>query len=194
MPDFAAYGTVPGLRGLAMSQEGRMSRGLDRRAVLTARLAGERPAVRPPWSLPEGRFRDACEPCERCIQACPEGIIVAGAGRYPEVDFTHGGCTFCGDCRPACPTGAIVAADIGDGSQPWSIKAVIDETCLATREVECRACEDHCEPSAIRFTPVLGGPAPPRIDGGQCTGCGFCVSVCPVNAITVMETPNLGES
>ena len=35
----------------------------------------------------------------------------------------------------------------------------------------------------LRFTPRQGGVPVPQLEEDRCTGCGNCVSVCPVSAI-----------
>ncbi|MEP3280313.1 MAG: 4Fe-4S dicluster domain-containing protein [Stappiaceae bacterium] len=60
------------------------------------------------------------------------------------------------------------------------------ENCLAFQGIACRSCEDSCSVRAIRFRPKLGGPEHPAIDAEICTACGECVSICPVNALTVV--------
>jgi ferredoxin-type protein NapF len=62
--------------------------------------------------------------------------------------------------------------------------ALIGETCLAQRGVACQSCRDVCPESAIAFPPRLGGVALPLLRDG-CTGCGECVPLCPVAAITL---------
>lgn len=151
----------------------------SRRRFLRGRPRAPAP-LRPPWALPEGEFTDRCSRCGDCLKACPTHILVPGEGGYPGVDFSRGECTFCGDCRTACPTGALAPGEI-----PWRLTLSVAESCLPRSGVECRSCEDACEPAAIRFRPRLGGPSLPDIDLERCTGCGACVSPCPVGAISL---------
>ncbi|RMH45050.1 MAG: ferredoxin-type protein NapF [Gammaproteobacteria bacterium] len=141
--------------------------------------------MRPPWSLPEAQFIEACHRCHACIEACPEGVIVSGDGGFPEVRFDRGGCTFCGMCAQACPSGAI---DRQKQATPWHLVASISQDCLAKTGVACESCRDVCDVRAIRFTPKLGGWPVPHVDTEACNGCGFCVSVCPVNAVAMTST------
>lgn len=140
------------------------------------------PAPRPPWALAEDLFVNACTRCAECVPACPTRIIVIVRG-YPEVDFKRGECTFCGACAAACRPGALQDSECQ--IWPWAIKAQVADTCLASRGVECRSCGERCAAAAIRFSPRLGGPPVPSIDGNACTGCGACVAPCPVSAISV---------
>lgn len=137
---------------------------------------------RPPWALAEEAFLAACTRCGECIAVCPTKILVKVRG-YPEVDFKRGECTFCGDCAAACKDGALPLA--GSTGVPWRIRAVIAESCLPRRGVECRSCGDYCAEEAIRFSPRLGGPPVAEVERDACTGCGACVAPCPVAAISL---------
>lgn len=106
-----------------------------------------------------------------------------GAGGYPEVDFTRGGCTFCAKCAQVCE------ADLfGDTeAQAWRHKVEVTENCLLARRIECRSCGDGCESRAIRFRPTLGGIASLELDLESCNGCGACLSLCPTSAIKILN-------
>ena len=73
-----------------------------------------------------------------------------------------------GRLRPADPPGLQIA-----------------DHCLSLTGVACRACEDVCAVRAIRFRPNLGGVDRPSIDAEACTGCGDCLSLCPVKALSL---------
>jgi len=75
------------------------------------------------------------------------------------------------------------------GSRSSSLKPVasISAHCLSIRGVTCRSCDDACGVRAIRFRPQLGGRSRPAIDPELCTGCGDCVPVCPVAALSIQE-------
>jgi ferredoxin-type protein NapF len=117
------------------------------------------------------------------MSACPEQIIVAGDGGFPTVDFGRGECTFCGDCVTSCKPLALARKT--DEQAPWAYKALIGQSCLPLKGVECRVCGDYCDTRAIRFTPRLGGSPLAEIDPEKCTGCGACIAPCPVNALTI---------
>lgn len=139
---------------------------------------------RPPWSVEESTFINLCRGCVQCgdcVAVCPENILISGRGRFPLVDFTLGGCSFCGKCAEGCPTGAINSAL----EQAWNYTAEISTGCLSSQGVECRSCGDVCATAAINFRPKLGGVAEPILDQAACTGCGECIGVCPVNALSV---------
>lgn len=151
-----------------------------RRAFLTGRSSRAELPFRPPWAVAENRFTDLCDRCVDCRTACPEEILIRGDGGFPEILFNAGECTFCGDCRTACPTGAL---NRDPEALPWRVDLELTAACLALRGVVCRVCGDLCQTRAIRFRLAVGGGALPQIDGSACTGCGACVSPCPVGAI-----------
>jgi len=66
--------------------------------------------------------------------------------------------------------------------------AVVAGGCLAVRGVTCVACADPCAPRALRVRPMLGGRGMPMIDVSTCTGCGDCLSVCPVGALSLQPS------
>jgi len=63
----------------------------------------------------------------------------------------------------------------------------ISEACLARAGVVCQACGDACPERAIRFALRRGGPPLPGVDEDRCTGCGACLPICPVGAISLSE-------
>jgi len=143
--------------------------------------------IRPPWALEEAHFAATCTRGGACVRACPERILVAGRGGFPEVDFAAGACSFCGDCARACPSGAIDAGRAAAGEPAWDVVAAIDEKCLALNGVACRTCGEACDAGAIRFRPVPGGVAQPEFDPERCDGCGACFAPCPGAAIEMVH-------
>ncbi|MBL4614468.1 MAG: ferredoxin-type protein NapF [Magnetovibrio sp.] len=155
--------------------------------------------IRPPWSRQETQFIDACTQCDKCLSACDEGIVIRGAGGYPEIDFQRGECTFCGDCAKVCTPGAIFFQKCDQdlpqqlppalpSALPWSLDAKISSACLSAKAITCRVCGDRCDARAIRFQLSVGGIADPIIDQTACTGCGACVAPCPVNAVVLIHS------
>ena len=149
-----------------------------RRAFLKGKF-DEEGVLRAPGALDMSRFVEACTRCGDCAAHCPQAIITADADGFPMVDISARGCTFCGVCSDVCDAGAILASD------SWSYRPTVADTCLSKQGVACRACEDHCDESAIRFRLMTGGRSAPLIDPENCTGCGACVAPCPSDAITV---------
>jgi ferredoxin-type protein NapF len=162
---------------------------LSRRNLLRGRWQQGEPAVRPPWIISESVFINGCTRCNACIDACETGVMVSGAGGYPELDFSRAECSFCGRCAQVCQ------AALFDKEQPvpWRYKADIGASCLTNRNVECRVCLESCEISAIKFKLKAGRVAQPLLNTEVCNGCGACVSSCPVKAISVGEQTLSGE-
>jgi ferredoxin-type protein NapF len=139
--------------------------------------------IRPPWAVDEARFVQGCSRCDKCIEVCPETIIVRGDGGFPVVQFGRGECTYCEKCLHSCPDGVLVRkAEV----PPWRHKVVIQESCIVYKGVVCMTCRDQCEPRAIGFTIVPGGLCPPVLDVDLCSGCGACIAPCPSGAIQVV--------
>lgn len=161
---------------------------LSRRTFLGAARQGQGNPLRPPWALQEQDFQERCSRCGDCVSACPTRLLVLGGGGYPEADFNPRGaataCTFCAACLDVCKTGALSRRD---EQAPWSIGAVINGDCLASRQVVCYTCRDTCESDAIRFEWLLGGMAIPLVDSGLCNGCGACLADCPTQAIRIQS-------
>lgn len=156
---------------------------VSRRQFLRAGFSRTGSARRPPWHVAEASFTTLCTRCNDCARACPSRIIAIGRSGYPEIDFADAECSFCGECARVCASGALVQSP---QAVPWDLRAVIGDHCLARHQTVCRSCGDVCAARAIRFSPVLGGAAQPEIGSERCTGCGACVSACPVRAIAVL--------
>lgn len=169
-----------------------MGRSISRIQFLRGDFQGERPALRPPWALPEALFLDRCDRCGDCIRVCPEAILKHGRGDFPVVDFARAGCSFCRACLDACKPRAL-ERDAEDG-EPWAHKAEIGNTCLARRGIVCRSCGETCDEGAIRFRPESGGVARPRVNLDGCNGCGGCLRVCPVDAIQIRTGTLVNEA
>ncbi|GIU50191.1 ferredoxin-type protein NapF [Shewanella algidipiscicola] len=138
-------------------------------------------AIRPPWSRTDIEFTDICTRCNLCIEACETAIIFRGDGGFPEINFSQAECTFCTKCVSACKEPLF-----NDPQQePWQLRAVIDNSCLALSGIWCQACKDACDARAITFTPAIGCAPQPAIMLDSCTGCGACVSPCPSQSISI---------
>lgn len=140
--------------------------------------------LRPPGAIEENHFIDTCSRCNACIEACTENVISAGDGGYPELSFSERGCTGCKACIEACEPRALVTTE-----SAWPIgKLSMKDNCLAKNNITCQSCKDACDPEAIKF-PITSATPAPVVNPDLCTGCGECVSVCPVNSISIQPVP-----
>lgn len=181
---------------------------ITRMQFLRGDMKGNKKPFRPPWAVPEEYFVDFCTRCDKCIEACFDELIVKGRGGYPQMDFKRGGCDFCEDCLNVCETHALkkfsttknnnyreaksestlAESDSESYLPPWHIKANIDLTkCLSMNGTICRSCGESCDDEAIKFNLKLGGVAEPVLNQAQCSGCGACFSVCPVQVIELKK-------
>jgi ferredoxin-type protein NapF len=159
-----------------------MNTAISRMQFLRGDIRGERRAVRPPWALAERLFVECCDRCGKCIDACPQGLLGAGRGGFPQVDFQRGECTFCGTCLQRCSRGALRA---DPGAAPWQLQVMIGAGCLTRHGVVCRTCGERCDARVIRFRPAAGRVAQPELNSASCNGCGACVGACPAKSITL---------
>jgi ferredoxin-type protein NapF len=97
----------------------------------------------------------------------------------------------CGDCVAACGGKALTADPATD--RPWELVAAIGDACLARRGVVCRSCGESCSEDAIYFRLRAGGVAEPLLEQDACTGCGWCVGVCPTHAVLVIASSRRRE-
>ncbi|MDT8283423.1 MAG: ferredoxin-type protein NapF [Gammaproteobacteria bacterium] len=147
---------------------------------------GKQSPLRPPWAIDESLFTEICTRCSECITHCPTHIIKPARANFPVIDFSAGECLFCEQCVEVCKPHALLKTT--QKITPWSIKALIKkDICIAHQGVECRSCYDPCESRAIMMPPRPGRISIPVISKDTCTGCGACVSVCPVQAITTAQ-------
>lgn len=173
--------------------------------------------VRPPGSLPEPQFLQACIRCGECFKACPNNVLQPMGFEQgldglwtPQVVANWSGCDpSCNNCGNVCPTGAIRALPLIEKRSAKMGLAIINEkTCLphAGREA-CQMCVDECTVAgynALEFVrvgvevdkdglPVEGsGFAAPVVIPSKCVGCGLCQSRC--HHINVLEKRLLTES
>jgi ferredoxin-type protein NapF len=119
-----------------------------------------------------------CIECESkdCLSACNEKIITI-ENEIPVLNFTNSGCTFCDECANACKLDVL---KIENKKEKINAEMIINPNkCVAWNQTICFSCQDICEENAI----IYKGMFNPVIDLDKCTACGFCISVCPTNAI-----------
>ncbi len=169
-----------------------MTTTVSRAQFIRGDFQGGKKPLRPPWALNESHFIDHCNHCGACIQYCPQTILIEGAGRLPEVDFSRGECTFCAACVDHCDSRALQRQD---GEPPWRLQAFISDACIAYAGVFCIACKEQCEAGAISFKNGTGGIPLPLIRHDLCSGCGACHQPCPVSAMEIRaEAPEESEA
>jgi ferredoxin-type protein NapF len=135
--------------------------------------------VHPPYF---GKKEDfiKCGECENkdCLTACKENIIEIKNG-FPVLNFKISGCTFCDECAKACKYEVLSLKNKKDKINAEMI--INPKKCIAWNQTICFACQDTCEECAIIYKGLLN----PVIDLDKCTGCGFCINVCPTDAIEI---------
>ncbi len=147
--------------------------------------------VRPPGHLPESEFLSRCSRCGACIRACPfialQPVIDGNAfdRGTPCLRTGTSFCRFCGDfpCINACPTGALAMSSPHDRIGQAKINPA---TCLHSHGQECSACYLMCDRTFKAISLTESGK-PPAVDRDKCTGCGACVTVCPITPVTAIK-------
>jgi len=159
---------------------------VSRRQFLRGHFRKNDFVLRPPWAVPEEQFIEMCTRCDECISICPEKVIQKGQGGFPEIIFDRSGCEFCEDCLAVCKPKALNKRN--DESKPWFIKADINTKCITYQGTICRTCGEACDDEAIHFKLEPGKVGEPILTADNCTGCGFCIAMCPVDAIAISVT------
>lgn len=145
---------------------------------------------RPPGALREPDFLDACSRCKKCVEACPEQVIIPAQSHMgapvdtPMLMPNHGACTMCSECMDVCPTGALKMTPVS--LIRIGIAVVESESCIGYQGETCTSCFRACplEPNAIFFHDTQ-----PRVDSRVCTGCGLCVPACPTDPVSIVVLP-----
>jgi ferredoxin-type protein NapF len=133
----------------------------------------------PPYLTSKELLYVECVKCDGdCVTACPENIIKITDKKIPVLDFKDSGCTFCQECAIVCPNGVLSLED----SEPkiYGKTNIHVLECISWKQTICYSCKDICLENAIDFL----GMFRPEINS-KCTNCGFCISVCPTDAITL---------
>ncbi len=136
--------------------------------------------IRPPYFQDESLFLTSCSECEGdCANACEVDIIDIQKDKTPKLNFSNSGCTYCDDCAIACPTEVLKVEYKKNIDAKISINIL---KCLSWNQTMCFSCKDPCIDDAIEFLAMFR----PQINE-NCTSCGFCMKVCPTNAIEIGE-------
>jgi len=132
--------------------------------------------IYPPYFEKKEDFINCLEcKSKECEKACEEKIIKIENG-MPVLDFSKSGCTFCDECANVCESGVLKKEN---KKEKIAEVILLKNKCLAWNGTICFSCQDICEEFAI----IYNGMFNPVIDLDKCTGCGFCIGVCPTNAI-----------
>jgi ferredoxin-type protein NapG len=149
--------------------------------------------IRPPGALLEPDFRDVCQRCGACREACEPGALLELGEAYGGAQGTPGffpassPCVLCPElpCAKACPSGALVLPE-----SPAAVRmgtAVVDlERCYDVRGMPCDECALQC-PTGIKA--IRMGSQGPQVDADLCTGCGICVQACPQEPSAIRVVP-----
>lgn len=135
--------------------------------------------IRPPYFKDTNLFLKCIDCFEKpCLTACEEGIIEISKDESPKINFANSGCTYCDLCAIACPNGVLKIEDKKQIEDKIQIDVL---SCLSWQNTMCFSCKDPCLENAIDFL----GMFRPSINQ-NCTSCGFCIKVCPTNAIKIV--------
>lgn len=141
-----------------------------------------RAVARPPYFLESDIFAK-CFECESraCLTSCDEKIMLFDEEFGVVLDFSKRGCTFCDKCALACELDVLDIAHKKMKIETTQVYIDMIE-CISWNGVICYSCKDVCYDNAIDFLGMLR----PTINQ-NCTNCGFCVGVCPTNAVKLKE-------
>jgi len=136
--------------------------------------------IRPPYFQNEVDFTTICHTCtdKSCYKVCEVDIIEIREDGTPILNFSDSGCTYCDECANACKPNVLTLENKKNINAKFSIGLL---ECMSWNQTMCFSCKDPCLDDAIKFL----GMFRPEIDENLCTSCGFCLKVCPTDAITL---------
>lgn len=145
--------------------------------------------VRPPGAASGAEVVAACDRCDRCLQACPYGIVSPVplaeslvAYGTPLLSFRNGHCDFCMKCVEACPTGALSFG--GANERDLGVAVVVKDACVAWEWAGCTVCKDECP---VEGAITLDERDRPVVHADYCDGCGKCEQVCPSSSLRAYD-------
>ncbi len=162
------------LRGAFLTRAGRAKEAVRQRPL----------GPPPPWHQGQALMKQCPDCSHPCVSACETDIIRLHPADHeqagiPYLDFSHNGCTFCQACVRTCPMELEVAAE---GRPVIGTAELNRATCIAWDDVICMSCHDRCDYDAI----TTAHQRRAQVNTETCTGCGMCVSACPVDALRIV--------
>ena len=134
--------------------------------------------IRPPYFQDETLFEQECINCDgKCADVCEENIIFI-ENKIPIIKFDTRGCTYCDECAKSCEKDVLKIEYKSNIDAKISIDML---KCLSWNSTMCFSCKDPCLDDALKFLGIFR----PEIDNDLCTACGFCIKVCPTDAISM---------
>ena len=135
--------------------------------------------IRPPYFKKESKFIKSCVTCidKSCTTVCEESIIFIRDDGTPQINLKISGCTYCDECAKACNENVLKIKHKKIINAKFSIDIL---KCMSWNNTMCFSCKDPCMDDAIKFEGIFK----PVINIDTCTSCGFCISVCPSDAIS----------
>ena len=183
-----------------ISRRGFLAAGVASAAMVGLGTAGtaiakqsEKVYLRPPGCESEESMFSLCNRCQRCVMACPYGIIQPLslqanflAQSTPVMNFKNGYCDYCNKCMEVCPTGAL-KLDVPT-SDNLGVAKVISDVCVAWDWMGCTVCKDVCP---VEGAITLDENHRPVIDETLCDGCGLCEQKCPASSLRAYSASKL---
>ncbi len=164
---------------------------------------------RPPGGEDAARMLGSCVRCDKCMEVCPNGIIVPShiedgiaSMRTPKINFSlsrtqlNGKLGWCDHCQTAnggiakcvqvCPSGALdeIANAAFFDTMIIGTAQINTNWCLAWRLKGCTICKNACPVNAIEFD----GNNRPVVVEDACNGCGACEQAC-----VSLESTSVGD-
>ncbi len=134
--------------------------------------------IRPPYCSEETDFSNCTECKGLCVEVCEEKILFRLKDGSPHLVYSNRGCTFCKKCAESCEFDVLST----ENPERVNVQVGIDiSKCMAWNGTMCFSCKEPCLDNAIKFEGIFK----PQIVPDLCTGCGFCLNVCPSGAIQV---------